>query len=204
MQTKEIKRLLIIALKLLIICSVVAVIVASVNFITKDKIAYNSLISTASALSEIYGIDFVVKDKDFISESDDGSITVCSRVDKEFSGSITGIYELSGTNGTSGYCVSASPMGFKASINLLIAINPNLTVREVKVVSLSETSGIGTKIQNPDFLMKFMNKTSPVSESVDTISGATKSSKPVILAVDEALGAVALHINSKEASQSEQ
>ena len=50
-----------ISLKLLVICSFIAVLVASVNHLTEDRILLNQKMKTAHALSEIYagdGLDF--------------------------------------------------------------------------------------------------------------------------------------------------
>jgi len=41
MKQTSTKEILVIAIKLLVICSIVATIVAAVNYITADKIAYN-------------------------------------------------------------------------------------------------------------------------------------------------------------------
>ena len=87
-------------------------------------------------------------------------------------------------------------MGFKDTINMLVAVNPDVSVKGVKIVSMSETSGIGTKAAEPEFLEKFNGLGSPVSSKVDTISGATKTSKPVIGAVDTALRQTAEYIKS--------
>lgn len=200
MQKSEIRGLLTIALKLLVICSIVAVIIATVNFVTKDKIALNERQSTAVALSEIYGFDFAVQENMYIAHDENQNILAsCKSVSSGMHGDIREIYELESDGKVTGYCVFASPMGFKSNINMLIAIKPNLSIQEIKIISLSETSGIGTKIMNFDFLHSFVDKTYPVSQGVDIISGATKSSKPVIFAADKALTAVTQYINSKEA-----
>ena len=200
MQNNEIKGLATIAFKLLIICSIVAIIIASVNFVTKDKIALNERMSTAVALSEIYGFNFGVEDDAFVARNDNNDVLAsCKSVKSGANSDIREIYEFKSSDKIAGYCVFATPMGFKSNINMLIAIKPNLSIQEIKIISLSETSGIGTKIMNFDFLQSFVDKTYPVYESVDIISGATKSSKPVIIAADKALSAVAEYISSKEA-----
>ena len=58
MKQNNTKEILVIALKLLVICSIVATIVAAVNFITADKIAYNEKLNTAEALTGIYFDDY--------------------------------------------------------------------------------------------------------------------------------------------------
>ena len=205
MEQNNTKQLITIALKLLVICTVVAVIVAFVNSITKDKIALNEKINTAAALDGIYSEEYgsnsfsVSGDGDsYVMTDGDGSVIVtCESAETELLKDVTALYVLKDSDGNAAsYCVAVSPMGFKDNINMLVAVNPNLSVKGVKIVSLSETSGIGTKVTEKDFLDKFSGKSSPIAGQVDTISGATKSSKPVINAVDTALEQTAQYINA--------
>ena len=58
MKRNDSKEIISIALRLLIICSIVAIIIALVNGITKDKIEYNNMLKTADSLTEIYSSDY--------------------------------------------------------------------------------------------------------------------------------------------------
>ena len=78
---------------------------------------------------------------------------------------------------------------------MLVAITPDLSVKGVEIVSMSETSGIGTKAAEPAFLKQFAKQNIDGVKNVDTISGATKTSKPVIEAVCASLQEVALYID---------
>ena len=208
MEQNNTKQLLIIASKLLLICTIVAVIIAFVNAITKDRIELNQLTSTAEALSGIYGPDYnnhsfeVVENKDnsawFVMRDDRGNIVItCQAVKCETLPTISGVYVIKDSSGRPlNYCVFASPMGFKAEINMVVAINPSLTVKAVKIISMSDTSGIGTKVQDESFLTQFTGKNAVIG-NIDTISGATKTSKPVINAVDTALKQAALYISKQ-------
>lgn len=207
MQKNSNKELIVIALKLLAICAIVAAIVAFVNSVTKDKIAHNELVNTAEALNGIYSQEYDGNRFDISDKSDSSSfvmrdennttVAVCDIASAELLNDVTALYIIKDPSGnTDSYCVAVSPMGFKDKINMLVAVNTNITVKGVKIVSLSETSGIGTKVAEPDFLSRFENINSPVSSKVDTISGATKSSKPVINAVETALTQVAKYINA--------
>lgn len=197
-----------IAFKLLVICTIVAVIVAFVNFITKDKIRMNELQSTADALTGIYaqqykGCSFKVVDNEgeatFEMQDNDGNTyLVCKNSDCTLLPIVKQLLVVCDlAENPVGFCVNAAPMGFKDKINMLVAVNSDLTVKSVKIVSLSETSGIGTKIQEQRFLDSFINKSKPVAKQVDIISGATKSSKPVIDAVDKAIEQVEKHLNNE-------
>lgn len=210
------KEILTIALKLLIICSIVAVIIAFVYSITKDKIKYNEMVKTSEALSEIYSDDFDGKTFEVSGEqfviNDNGNLVAKCEVANitPVSGEINALYVLSdGNNKRLGYCVSIAPMGFKDVINMLVAVNSDLTIKGVKIVSMSETSGYGTKAKddpNPpagkegsDWFLKqfvglnengFAKNSKGKYESIDTISGATKTSQPVANAVELALSQV--------------
>lgn len=191
-----------IALKLLVICSIVATIVASVNFITKDKIEYNEKLNTAEALTGIYYNDynnsFTVSDDSFVITENDKVILTCSQEHFNFSSKdVKALYILKDADSKiHGYCVSVQPMGFKDYIKMLVAVNPDCTVKGVEIVSMSETSGIGTKAKEPSFLNKFKNLGyTQVKSEVDIISGATKTSKPVIDAVSASLYEVSEYIH---------
>lgn len=207
MEQNNTKQLIGIAVKLLAICTIVAVIVALVYSVTKDKIDLNEKVNTAEALDGIYseeygGLKFSVSDSEnspaFVMKDADGNTVVsCDEAKTELISDVTALYVINDANGnTVSYCVSVAPMGFKDTINMLVAVNPDVSVKGVKIVSMSETSGIGTKAAEPEFLEKFNGLGSPVSSKVDTISGATKTSKPVIGAVDTALRQTAEYIKS--------
>ncbi len=186
------------ALKLLIICAFIATLVAAVNFITKDRIVYNQKLNTALALSDIYEDDgkvfSVSEDGGYeIKDKDGNPVGSCENADEEFSDDIDAVYIIKDKNGeVFGYCIETSPMGFKDEIDLLVAVNPDATVKDVKVISLSETKGIGDKIKERTFLDKFQGKKEGFSLSNAEmkniiISGATRTSEPVTKAIDGAL-----------------
>ena len=200
MKNNETKKIFSIAIKLFTICSIVAVIVAFVNGITKDRIIYNERISTAEALSEIYSEDFgsksfKVSGEEYIIKDDNGIIAKCveAQVDEFTDDDITSLFVLTDRDGNDiGYCVAVQPMGFKDVIKMLVAVNPDLSVKGVKIISMSETSGIGTKAADESFLSQF--KVKPAAE-VNVISGATKTTKPVIGAVEGSVQQVTAYIN---------
>lgn len=201
MKNSNAKEMLIIALKLLIICSIVAVIVASVNTITADRIRLNELNNTAAALSGIYSMDFdgkefVVDGETFSIKDENGeNAASCVLANCKYLDDVTAVYALQNIQGAPiGYCVAIEPMGFKDVIKMLVAINTDLTVKGVKIVSMSETSGIGTKANDKAFLSKFTGLGADKARNVDIISGATKTSKPIINAVANAVEQIASYI----------
>ncbi len=205
MKQNNVKYIVSISLKLLVICSIVAAIVAFVNDITKERIALNEMMTTAQALTGIYSSDFdghafVVENEEYVVKDNDGNtVAKCLQVDSKYItvDDVTAVYVLNDAdNNALGYCVSIQPMGFKDVIKMLVAVTPDLKIKGVEIVSMSETSGIGTKAKEPAFLEKFMGLGAEQAREVDIISGATKTTKPVISAVAASIDQVAKYIST--------
>ena len=213
----DIGKMLVIALKLLVICGAIALLVAGVYNLTKEKIALNTMNDTASSLSTIYeadGLIFAVEGEKgnygyAIKNADGenaGTLTDedLSTLDAEAYKNIDTVYTIKDSgDAVLGYCVMASPMGFKDQVNMIVAVDPDITVKAVSVVSHSETSGIGSKAAEPAHLAGFKGKAKGFDNAELIISGATRTSKPVALAVDEALSAVNALVNGEEAADNE-
>ena len=119
---------------------------------------------------------------------------------------------VSGSDGKkAGYCVTVSPSGYAGKIIILVAINPNITVKDTLILSMSETAGYGTKMNSEKwFQEQFKNKsrniiTSPGDNAVEIIIGATRSSQAFTRGINAALD-VAYKISEQlsQASQTEQ
>ena len=84
----------------------------------------------------------------------------------------------------------------KNGLDLLIAMNTDGSVKAVSVVSLSETPGLGTKVQDSAFLAQFSGKTDRLAvvkkqpgldNEIQAVTGATYSSTGVTEAVNIAI-----------------
>lgn len=84
----------------------------------------------------------------------------------------------------------------KKGIDVLIAMNDDGSIKAISVVSLGETPGLGTKVQNEDFLLQYSGKTGEVElvkhapsadNEVQAVTGATYSSTGVTEAINIAL-----------------
>lgn len=84
----------------------------------------------------------------------------------------------------------------KNGLDLLIAMNPDGTIKGATIVSISETPGLGTKVDDPGFLGRFVDlgetvtivKNSPANEyEIEAAAGATYSSKGVASAINIAI-----------------
>ncbi len=149
------------------VCATVALMLGFVNFLTEDAIAKREEKAKVSAAYEI----FPDADEVVAVEGDDSLFVACKN------GSV------------GGYCVSTVTTGYVGDISLMVGITPDRTIKAVKVISMNETAGLGSKTQSPSFLDSFTGKSSPlaVGDNIDAVSGATVSSKAVTAGVDAAL-----------------
>lgn len=84
----------------------------------------------------------------------------------------------------------------KNGLDLLIAMNKDGSVQGISIVKISETPGLGTNVNDDEFLRKFVQKKesvtivkrTPASESeIEAVTSATYSSKGVASAVNTAI-----------------
>ena len=84
----------------------------------------------------------------------------------------------------------------KGGLDMLVAMNADGTVKAVSVVTLGETPGLGTKVNDSGFLSQFNEKSGeltvvkkqPSSDNeIQAVTGATRSSNGVTMAVNIAI-----------------
>ncbi len=154
---------------LTVICMSIALLLAVVNDMTKDVIAANAEKEKNEAVLAVFpeGTDVhPVK-------TDDGEE----------------IYMILKDGEILGYCVNAVTAGYAGDVSMMIGVNSAHEICGIKIVSMGETPGVGTKIGGASFLERFFGRTEPVTigENVDGITGATYSSKAVAAGVNHAL-----------------
>lgn len=159
---------------LLVITMCVAFLLSFVNAITKDVIAANEAAKIAKALGGLFP---------------DAATPVATLVEGDFGKDVNGFYEVKDGETLKGYYADVSPVGFKGAVNLMVGLDVDGKVVGVKIISHGETVGIGDRIENDEFLNNFIGKEGALNGSVDTISGATYSSRAVVNGVDAALAA---------------
>ncbi len=91
-------------------------------------------------------------------------------------------------DGGSGYVITASANGYGGAVGVTVGFDSAGKVIAVKVDASGETATVGGKTALPAFTDKFVGLTDG-ADSIDTISGATISSKAVIKAVNAAFDA---------------
>ena len=156
------------------ICLVIAVAMAAINLVTAPKI------EEANEQAEKEALRIVLENAvDF------------EKIEGEYPESVTAVYR---DTGNGGYVAMLTAKGYDSSNPMKIAVGFDADGKILKchVISCNgETSGIGTKVANPDFLDTFVGADASLS-GVDTISGATISSSALVRAVREAFDAVTL------------
>lgn len=105
-------------------------------------------------------------------------------------------YEAKNGDETIGYAFNTVSTGFDGDIMTAVGIHIDGTVSGIKVISHTETQGIGTRIEGEDFTDSFVGKTteselvpveSPSAENeVQLLSGATISTNAVLVGVNNA------------------
>lgn len=171
MKIKDIVKLGII---LLLICGISTGLLAYVNDITSPVIAKNNEINEQNARKE------VLPDAD------------------EFEMESQGIFIGKKNNEIVGYTINVSPEGYGGEISMIVGIKKDCTVSGVKIISMSETPGLGAKAQDESFLSQFAGKNENISlvkggssdNSIVAITGATVTSTAIVAGVKEALSKV--------------
>lgn len=167
---RKLKEIMLPALSLFLVCLCAAAALALTNAVTKSAIAKQD----QKKLNET-----MVK----IIETDSYKATTLSHNGVDY----TYYTALSEQNETMGYIFLTAATGYNGDVSVMVGINPDGTVKVVEILDASgETPSLGQRVSESSFLEQFSNKTAPFDTQVDTISGATYSSRAVVYAVNTA------------------
>ena len=176
------KEISVLTVKLLLICAIVSALLAGVNSITKPIIAENEQKNFEIAMQE------VLPEASGFKEVDPGDYTP-----SETGVTLDSLYRAD--NG--GYVVSTvCSEGYGGDVSVMVGITKDLTINQVKIMSMSETPGLGAKASEPEFIGQYdglsagitvVKNTTPADNQIEAISGATITSKAVTKAVNAAL-----------------
>ena len=161
---------------LLLICAVVAAVLAGVNAITKDAIAANQEKKTQDAIAVV--------------------LPGVIGLEKQTLTGDTGIVSEVYRSGES-FAVKVLPGGFDGEITLMVGIQ-NGQLTGISVISHTETPGLGAvaaaqNAKGEAFRGQFVGQsgTLVIGDQIDAMSGATITSKAVVAGVNAALSYVA-------------
>ncbi len=166
------------ALTLLVITSMVALALAGVNAITASKIAGAKQEKIQAAIKEVL---------------EGGGEKIPS---SDPSGMITAVYK-----GDNGYAVEVNPSGFGGTITMMVGIKNDGTVNKISIISHAETPSLGAVAADKgsagaEFRGRFAGLSGHIavtkdSGTVDSIAGATVTSRAICEGVNAALAYVA-------------
>lgn len=179
---------------LVVICAIIALLVAGVNSITKPVIDAQVEAERTAAIRGLFNNENAAIDNGVSYDIPSEHTKVIDKISRVIE------TDAEGNAVHLGYCVQLSPNGFKGAVDLLAAFDPEGRVIGVDVTSTNdETKGFGTRVNEPEYESKFIEteeKTLPETVTKDyIISGATKTSKPVAQSVMTAKSVVALIVS---------
>ncbi|WP_051280782.1 RnfABCDGE type electron transport complex subunit G [Anaerovorax odorimutans] len=104
-----------------------------------------------------------------------------------------GIQDVYAADNNSGYAITSYNKGFGGKVYTMVGIDNKGEITGIKVLSHSETPGLGTKAMTPEYLSQYISASKitltnePDATNIDTITGATISSKAIYGAINNAL-----------------
>ena len=158
------KKTLYLACFLAIVSALAGGLLAAVNEVTAAKINANALAEVMGSLEKVFPGTTYAEVTEYTDES----------------GLVTGVYQAEGQ----GYMFQVETSGFKDTIKFVLGIDNDSKIVGYDVISISETSGIGSRVAEDDFRNTVIGKTT--GDKVDTLSGATISSTVVVKGLDAA------------------
>ena len=101
------------------------------------------------------------------------------------------IYIVSTGGRTLGYAFTASGTGYGGTISIMVALENETTIKGIRIISQTETKGLGSRVELPTFTDRFTGqkiediRLKSDGGQIDAITGSTVSSRAVINAVRE-------------------
>ena len=146
---------------LALICVIAAGLLSGVNTLTRSKIAAQAKAEEQAALKE------VMPQAAKFTEVKPGQETLYYKA-------------LDSQDKLIGFVFKASGKGYSSVIETLAGISLDEKISAIKVVSLSETPGLGMRVTENSFTSQFNNQDALSLSGVQAISGATISSSAVM------------------------
>lgn len=148
------------------ICLVVTALLAFVNNVTSPIIQKAAEEKAAAARNEV------------LSEAG-GKFDTLSDEELEALSMPAEIKEVSAAQNGSGYVFTVVVKGYGGDVELMLGVKSDGSIEKIHTLSHSETSGIGSRVvdNKSGYADKYVGKTEESYAEVDSISGATISSK---------------------------
>lgn len=170
-------------LPVVVVCVLAAAGLAMTYGLTKDRIAAQDAAAVEKSLAAV-----LPEAKTFSAVEDTAVLTAAAKA----AGDVTleAVYRAAdGSGAPAGTGILVASRGYGGPIKMAVGLDRNGKVVGVSIVSMNETPGLGSKVVDiPSFLPGFVGLATPdEAHRVDTITGATKSSRGVRKGVEAAL-----------------
>ena len=154
---------------LLCICIIIPLALAVTNAVTSDRITELERKNTESTMAALIKADEYTE-KTF----DKGGFTY---------------YEAVKDGKTVAYIFKTAAKGYGGDVSVMTALSPDGKISNLAILDVSsETPGLGQNASKKEFYGQFKDKTDKVAiTDIDTVTGATITSKAVTAAVNEAV-----------------
>ena len=174
MEKKQIFSYLRVGSILLLICALIALMLAGVYQLTKDAIAAHKAEKIQNAIGAIFAD----------STSTEGIVPAGHK-------QVLSAYVVTKDDTIIGHCYTVSANGFGGAVELMVGIDTAGKICGVEVIEHSETKGIGSNVLTGSYLSRYNGKYGSLAlgADVDAYTGATVTSKAVLSAVNAALAA---------------
>jgi len=174
------------AITLMLISGLAAGALALVDSFTAPRIAKAKAQALVRALTEVLPGAATFKE--------DQELLATAKKEREFA-TVTAVYRAAAADGSpAGLVVTVTPRGYGGPIELMVGIRQDGTLAAVRVLTQTETPGLGTKVEEEDFLRRFRGAKTGEHLTVDkdggrinAVAGATISSRAVTQGVNTAL-----------------
>ncbi len=174
--------------KLALICAVAAIALGLVNAVTAPAIVRVQKEQLAAALNEVRGRATAGEEH----EVSDHPV-------------VEAYYPLTRDGADAGYILKLIGTGYGGDMEILASIATDGEIRSVKMMTNSETPGLGKAAENPEYMEKFtgtgdeepvpLNKQQLSQEQADSISGATITFMGIAQALKEGSDYVTEELN---------
>lgn len=182
---------------LLIITLVSGFILATVNKVTKEPIAYARTEEKNKAYRRMFKEAETFEENEILTEKCNSSEEFLK--DKGFNGTkVDEALIAKSNNETIGYILNAtSPNGYGGNIQVSLGLDKEGKIQGFEILSISETVGLGMKAKDDEFKSQFAGKNvkeikytkagASAEDEINAISGATITTSAVTEAVNSAL-----------------
>ena len=153
---------IVLALKLFVICLVIALGLSALNYVTEPVIAKLTEEAKKDAMAAVLP---------------DCELTMVNE----------NVYVGTKDGETVGYAVSVTTQeGYGGAIEMMIGFDNEFHITGLEYISMAETPGLGTRAKEESFVAQFLGQPAKEFEQIDALTGATVTSKAVNGAINQA------------------